>query len=77
MDKALGHAFALGFEAGARRGEATPRQSERLLRTLLGRPATSSEVDAFGQGSVDGQAGDRFRLEVFEDAGAVERQEAK
>jgi hypothetical protein len=60
----IGRAFALGFEAGSRRGEATPRQADRLLRGLLRRAPTADELDAFGQGSIDGARGDRFRLEL-------------
>ena len=56
-------AFALGWEAGRRRGEASPRESERLLRGLLRRAPSQDEEDAFGQGSVDGEAGDRWRLD--------------
>lgn len=64
----MNNAFRLGYEAGERRGEATPRQSERILRRMLGRAPTRAEVDAFGQGSVDGQLGDTFRLDLMEAA---------
>lgn len=56
--------FGLGFESGRRRGEVTARQGERLLRGLLRRHATTDEIDRFCQGSVDGELGDRFRLEL-------------
>lgn len=55
--------FAMGWEAGRRRGEVTPRQAERLLRGLLCRIPEAVEVDIFCNGSVDGQVGDRWRLD--------------
>lgn len=64
MAPSTNNAFRLGWEAGNRRGEATPRQSERILRAMLRREPSQSEVDAFGQGSIDGELGDTFRLEL-------------
>lgn len=58
-------AFILGFNHGKYRCEATPRQSDTLLRALIHTEPTQSEVDAFGQGSVDGAAADRFRLDLI------------
>jgi hypothetical protein len=50
-------AFALGFEIGSRHGEQTARQAVERFPSLV-------EVDAYCQGSVDGAAGDTFRIVV-------------
>lgn len=55
--------FAMGWEAGNRRGETSARQAARLLRGLLRRWPTQPEVEVFCNGSVDGASGDRWRLE--------------
>ncbi len=61
MDEEL--AFAIGFLEGASTGEASPRESEDFLRPFVSdREPTLREIEAFGQGSVDGAARDTFRL---------------
>ena len=56
-------ALRMGWEAGRRRGEASAAESWRLLRGLLKRTPTQDEVGSFGNGSVDGSRGDRWRLD--------------
>ena len=61
MDEEL--AFAIGFMEGASTGEASPRESEDFLRPFVSdRAPTVGEIEAFGQGTVDGAARDTFRL---------------
>lgn len=61
MDEEL--AFAMGFMEGAKRGESSARESEELLRPFVSdREPTVGEIEAFGQGTVDGAARDTFRL---------------
>jgi hypothetical protein len=57
-------AFVAGWYRGALLGEATPRE------TATEHPEYSTaEADAFGQGSVDGAAGDTWRRDHIPEGG--------
>ncbi|HEV8673035.1 MAG TPA: hypothetical protein VGX21_03235 [Methylomirabilota bacterium] len=66
MAAATRSAFVAGWYRGALLGEATPRE------IATEHPEYSiAEVDAFGQGSVDGAAGDAWRRDRIPDGGTA------